>query len=580
VTDQGVPLLEVKDLAVSFEVYGGRVNAVDGVSLSIKPGETLGIVGESGSGKSVMAYSLVGLLAGNGRIDRGSVRFEGRELQGNRRNVAEVRGRGIAFIFQNPRAALNPIRSVGDQVRDALETAGRSKRRDSARRALELLEQVRIERARERFGAFPHELSGGMCQRVLIAMALAARPKLLIADEPTTGLDVTTQRVIMDTLYELSAKEGLATLLITHDVGLAARYCRRIAVMCGGKVVETGSTRNVLERSENAYTQRLVAATPQVGRALIELLPPAERAAFAAGTERNETRSRSIAPLLAVQDISKTFESSRSEGLFARAFRRLGGTAGTESAIGHYAVRNVSLTLARGERFGIVGESGSGKTTMSRMIARLLDHTEGRIAFDGCDIGATPSASFARSAVRHRIQVVFQDPLGSLNPRFTAYEAICNPLRRSESTLSTNDRQKRIVTAARQAGLDPALLSRFPHQLSGGQQARVGIARALVVKPELLILDEPTSALDVSVQAVVLNQLALLQRQLGLTYILISHDLNVIRLMCDRVMVMRSGRVVELNDVKTIFSAPSHPYTRELIDAIPDLSDSIMEKAQ
>jgi peptide/nickel transport system ATP-binding protein len=580
VIDQGMPLLEVEDLAVSFEVHSGRVNAVDGVSLSIMPGETLGIVGESGSGKSVMAYSLVGLLAGNGRVDRGNIRFEGRELQGNRRNVAEVRGRGIAFIFQNPRAALNPIRSVGDQVRDALETAGQTKRRDSARRALELLEQVRIERARERFGAFPHELSGGMCQRVLIAMALAARPKLLIADEPTTGLDVTTQRVIMDTLYELGAKEGLATLLITHDVGLAGRYCRRIAVMCGGKVVETGLTRNVLERSKNVYTQRLVAATPQVGRGLIELLPPAERAVFAAGTERNETRSRSSAALLAVQDISKTFESGRSEGLFARAFRRLGRTGGGERAIEHYAVRNVSLTLARGERFGIVGESGSGKTTMSRMIARLLDHTGGRITFDGRDIGAMPSASFARTPFRHRIQVVFQDPLGSLNPRFTAYEAILNPLRRSEGTLSTNDRQTRIVTAARQAGLDPALLSRFPHQLSGGQQARVGIARALVVKPDLLILDEPTSALDVSVQAVVLNQLALLQRQLGLTYILISHDLNVIRLMCDRVMVMRSGRVVELNDVKTIFSAPSHPYTRELIDAIPDLPHSIMEFVQ
>jgi peptide/nickel transport system ATP-binding protein len=248
--------------------------------------------------------------------------------------------------------------------------------------------------------------------------------------------------------------------------------------------------------------------------------------------------------------------------------------------IGHQAVRNVSLTLDRGARFGIVGESGSGKTTMSRMIARLLDQTAGQIVFDGCDIGTMPSASFARSSVRHRIQVVFQDPLGSLNPRFTACEAILNPLRRFERTLPANDRQQRVITAARQAGLDPGLLSRFPHQLSGGQQARVGIARALVVRPDLLILDEPTSALDVSVQAIVLNQLALLQRQLGLTYILISHDLNVIRLMCDRVMVMRSGEVVELNDVETIFSAPSHPYTRELIDAIPDLPDSIKENSQ
>ena len=310
-TDQRPPLLEIVDLAVSFEVHGGHVTAVDGVSLSIMPGETLGIVGESGSGKSVMAYSLVGLLAANGRVDRGDVRFEGRQLIGSRRNVKQVRGRGISFIFQNPRAALNPIRSVGDQVRDALETAGQAARTDSGRRALALLEQVRIDRAKERFGAYPHELSGGMCQRVLIAMALAARPKLLIADEPTTGLDVTTQKVIMDTLYELSAKEGLATLLITHDVGLAARYCRRIAVMRGGRLVETGPARDVLERSQNEYTQRLVAATPRVGRSLTDLLPPAERAQFSRAVQGGALSSARAVPLLDVQSINKTFETGR-----------------------------------------------------------------------------------------------------------------------------------------------------------------------------------------------------------------------------------------------------------------------------
>ncbi|HVQ71961.1 MAG TPA: ABC transporter ATP-binding protein [Bradyrhizobium sp.] len=575
-TDRRAPLLEIADLAVSFEVHGGRVAAVDGVSLSIMPGETLGIVGESGSGKSVMAYSLVGLLAANGRVDRGNVRFEGRQLVGNRRNVKEVRGRGISFIFQNPRSALNPIRSVGDQVRDALETAGQATRKESARQALGLLELVRIERAKERFGAYPHELSGGMCQRVLIAMALAAKPKLLIADEPTTGLDVTTQKVIMDTLYELSAKEGLATLLITHDVGLAARYCRRIAVMRSGKIVETGPAKDVLERSQNEYTRRLVAATPRVGRSLSDLLPPAERAEFARPVQGNEPSSARAVPLLDVQSIRKTFEAGRPPATLAKLLQTLGWSPVPETTE-HHAVRNVSLKLDRGSRFGVVGESGSGKTTLSRMIARLLDQTEGKITFDGCDIGAVPSGSFAGSPLRHRIQVVFQDPLGSLNPRFTAYEAIRNPLRRSEPGLPADVEKQRIIDAARQSGFDPKLLNRFPHQLSGGQQARVGIARALVVKPDLLILDEPTSALDVSVQAVVLNQLALLQRQLGLTYILISHDLNVIRLMCDRVIVMRSGEVVEANDVETIFSAPSHPYTRELIGAIPDLPASIVE---
>jgi peptide/nickel transport system ATP-binding protein len=576
------PLLEVEDLAVSFDVRGGRVNAVDGVSLSIRPGETLGVVGESGSGKSVMAYSLVGLLAGNGRIDRGQIRFDGRDLRGDRQAMAAARGRGIAFIFQNPRAALNPIRSIGDQVRDALEASGRSNRKDSARRALELLEQVRIERARDRLRAFPHELSGGMCQRVLIAMALAAEPKLLIADEPTTGLDVTTQKVIMDTLYELGASHSLATLLITHDVGLAARYCRRIAVMCDGKVVETGPTAEVLERSCVPYTQRLVAATPRVGRALIELLPPCERSAFKAPPlEKSPSAPSSEGlPLLNVQGLSKTFRISRSIGFLAKGLRWLrGADTGESAATTHDAVRGVSFTLKRGSRLGIVGESGSGKTTLSRMIARLLDQSEGLIEFDGRNIGAVPSAAFSRSVVRHRIQVVFQDPLGSLNPRFSAYEAILNPLRRSEPSLTRETQRARVVDAARLAGLDSLLLSRFPHQLSGGQQARVGIARALVVKPELLILDEPTSALDVSIQALVLNQLDLLRRELGLTYILVSHDLNVIRLMCDGVLVMRSGQVIEANDVETIFRSPAHAYTKELIDAVPHLPAQIAENA-
>jgi peptide/nickel transport system ATP-binding protein len=580
-------LLEVDDLAVSFDIRGGRLTAVDGVSLSIRPGETLGVVGESGSGKSVMAYSLVGLLADNGRIDRGQIRFDGRDLRSGPNEMARARGAGIAFIFQNPRAALNPIRTVGDQVRDALEASRRSSRRDTTRRALELLEQVRIDRAKDRFHAFPHELSGGMCQRILIAMALAAEPKLLIADEPTTGLDVTTQKIIMDTLYELGASNGLATLLITHDVGLAARYCRRIAVMCDGKVVETGSTAEVLERSRVPYTQRLVAATPRTGRKLIDLLPPCERGPFAARvSERGDgpAVTEGSGLLLNVQGLSKSFHSSRAVGTMARAFRRLFGRGGGADAGGRpstetYAVRDLSLTLKRGARLGIVGESGSGKTTSSRMIARLLDQTEGSIEFDGADIGAVPSAAFNRSTMRRRIQVVFQNPLGSLNPRFTAYQAILNPLRRAEPSMSREMQRSRVVDAARQAGFDPMLLSRFPHQLSGGQQARVGIARALVVKPDLLILDEPTSALDVSIQALVLNQLDLLQRELNLTYILVSHDLNVIRLMCDSVLVMRFGRVVESGDVETIFQSPSHPYTKELINAVPHLPAQIVENA-
>jgi peptide/nickel transport system ATP-binding protein len=569
------PLLEVEDLAVSFDVHGGRVVALDGVSLSIRPGETLGIVGESGSGKSVMAYSLVGLLARNGRIDRGRIRFAGQDFRADPRRMREARGRQIAFIFQNPRAALNPIRSIGDQVRDAVEASGRGKRSESARRALELLDQVRIERAAERFRAYPHELSGGMCQRVLIAMALAAEPALLIADEPTTGLDVTTQKVIMDALYELGASKGLATLLITHDVGLAARYCARIAVMCKGSIVETGATSQLLERPTVPYTQRLVAATPRIGRTLSELLPASERVVFTAQAGKARAKGENDRePFLDVHDLNKTFETGGSSGLLAR-FRRAGG----DNRQTVHAVQGVTLALKRGARLGIVGESGSGKTTTARMIARLLDKSSGRIVFDGIDIGSVPSARFAASEVRHRIQVVFQDPLGSLNPRFTAYQAIRNPLLRAEPTLPRPARHERILHAARQAGFDSALLDRYPHQLSGGQQARIGIARALVVRPELLILDEPTSALDVSIQALFLNQLDLLHRQLGLSYILVSHDLNVIRLMCDHVLVMRSGRVVEAGNVDAIFHSPADAYTRELIEAIPHLPERIAEGA-
>jgi peptide/nickel transport system ATP-binding protein len=572
------PLLEVEDLAISFEVRDSRVTAVDGVSFTIARGETLGIVGESGSGKSATAYGLVGLLARNGRVERGRVRFDGRDLYAERDAMRAVRGRGIAFIFQNPRAALNPIRSVGAQLRDALEASGRADRRHSAARALELLEQVRIARARERLRAYPHELSGGMCQRVLIAMALAAEPSLLIADEPTTGLDVTTQKVIMDTLYELGATRGLATLLITHDVGLASRYCRRLCVMCAGRIVEAGPTARVIEQPREPYTRRLIAATPRVGRALKDLLPPQARAAAPPDIAAPQA-PKDAAPLLAVSGLGKTFRRGESRGMLARWWRPREEPSGDGQDTAVHAVSEVSLTLARGARLGIVGESGSGKTTTARMIARLLDQSAGTITFDDVDIGAVPSAQFSRSAQRHRIQVVFQDPLGSLNPRFTAYKAILNPLSRAEPSLSRAAQGERVCAAAQQAGLDPALLERYPHQLSGGQQARVGIARALVVKPDLLILDEPTSALDVSIQALVLNQLDALQRRLGLSYILVSHDLNVIRLMCDDVLVMRSGKIVEAGPVATLFQSPTHPYTQALIEAVPHLPARAVEGA-
>ena len=575
-----LPLLVVEDLAVSFDVRGGRVIAVDGVSFSIRPGETLGLVGESGSGKSVMAYALVACSPGMAASTAADT-VQRTGPSGGTRPDARGRGRQIAHFPESARA-LNPIRSVGDQCATrsrpaAARPAGRvrSARSNCSIRC--------VSRGQGPLRAYPHELSGGMCQRILIAMALAGA-ELLIADEPTTGLDVTTQKTIMDTLYELGASKGLHAL-ITHDVGLAARYCRRIAVMCEGRIVETGPTAQVLEQPGVPYTQRLVAATPRVGRTLNELLPPSERAAFALDTPKQQDIEAhghaDTTPLLEVRGLSKTFESDGRSGFVTRWLRQIRGAgkeATSDRQIAVQAVRNVSFTLRPGARLGIVGESGSGKTTTSRMIARLLDQTEGAISFKGSDIGVVPSSRFNRSPLRHRIQVVFQDPLGSLNPRFTAYQAIRNPLRRAEPLLSRDSEHARVTDAARQAGFDPALLNRYPHQLSGGQQARVGIARALVVRQDLLILDEPTTALDVSIQALVLNQLDRLHRTLGLTYILVSHDLNVIRLMCDHVLVMRSGEVVEAGNVEMIFQSPAHPYTQELIAAVPHLPASSAER--
>ncbi|MEY9142021.1 dipeptide ABC transporter ATP-binding protein [Bradyrhizobium elkanii] len=568
------PLLDVCGLRVSFSVPAGTVIGVADVSLQLKAGETLGIVGESGSGKSVTTFAMMGLLAQNGHVAAGDVRFDGRDILHDKRALRAVRGREVAFIFQNPRAALNPILSVGEQIRHALRasrTPPRS-RKEGRDRAIELLEMVRINKAAERYDAYPHQLSGGMCQRVLIAMAFAAEPRLLIADEPTTGLDVTTQRVIMDILRDLAARRRLATILITHDLGLAAEACERLLVMSGGRIVEQGPTAHVLASPKVDYTRRLIAATPHGKVSLLDLLPPAERIAFASVDEVSiQADDR---PHLRVEGLGKSFAGTRRHGLLGgigRLFARARPDETADDAF--WAVNDVSFAVARGEALGIVGESGSGKTTTSRMIARLLDPGRGEITFDDREIGRLPARQFAHSTDRRRIQVVFQDPAGSLNPRFTSYEAIRDPLRRCGGGLGGPE-EERILQAAERAGLDHGLLDRYPHQLSGGQQARVGIARALVVDPEILILDEPTSALDVSVQAVVLNQLAALRKTLGLTLIFVSHDLEVVRLLCDRVVVMRHGRIVESGPTAQVFERPAHEYTRELLAAIPRLGQA------
>ncbi len=556
--ETSVPLLDVHDLCVEFTTRRGVVRAVQHVDLQVARGETVAVVGESGSGKSVTSYAVMRILDRAGRIAQGSIAFSGVGLRDlPEREMQDLRGREISMIFQNPRAALNPVRRVGEQIADVLRRHGQATAANAREKAIEALEQVRIARPAERYGAYPFELSGGMCQRVVIALALACRPRLLIADEPTTGLDVTTQKAVMDLVVELTRARGMSTLLITHDLGLAAAYCDRVTVMEKGLVVESAVAADIFRAPAHPYTRRLMRATPRLDSTLRDLLPEDAPVPSSApdGPASDEV-------LLEVADLVKEYPRAGGAGAIARLLGRGSGEAPFR------AVDGISFSIRRGESVGLVGESGCGKSTTSTMVMRLLDPTSGSIRFAGEDIAAMPARDFARSKLRPRIQMVFQDPTDSLNPRLTAGRAIADPLLRM-STERRATLRARVDELATLVGLPRELLDRFPHQLSGGQKARVGIARAIALDPALVILDEPTAALDVSVQAVVLNLLHDLKQRLGMSYLFVSHDLNVVRLLCDRVIVMRSGRIVEQGRAVDVLDAPQAEYTRELLVAIP-----------
>jgi len=600
---EAVPLLDVADLTVEFSTRRGIVRAVEHVDVRVAKGETVGIVGESGSGKSVTSYAVMRILDRAGRIAAGAVHFTGLDVRAaSEDQMRNLRGREMSMIFQNPRAALNPIRKVGRQIEDVLEQHSQVDSSALTDKAIEMLDQVRIARPRERYHAYPFELSGGMCQRVVIALALACRPQLLIADEPTTGLDVTTQKTVMDLIVELTKQRGMSTILITHDLGLAATYCDRVVVMEKGRVVETAPSREIFTAPSHPYTRKLMRATPRPGTSLRDLLPEDEssyearpptltptpnpsptqvgparlaqdkgepgQARVPWGGERTESAARSNgksgAPLLMVEKLVKEYPR-KGLGGFAKIFQRKPAPEPETFR----AVDGISFTINRGESVGLVGESGCGKSTTSTMVMRLIDKSDGVIVFDGEDIGAIAANAFAKLPLRRRIQMVFQDPTDSLNPRFTAARAIADPIFRLGNLKGREAVRARCEALARQVGLPVELLDRFPHQLSGGQKARVGIARAIALNPELVILDEPTAALDVSVQAVVLNLLQELKDTLGMSYLFVSHDLNVVRLLCDRVIVMRAGRIVEQGPTEEILVSPQAQYTRDLLAAIP-----------
>ncbi|GAA0607099.1 ABC transporter ATP-binding protein [Streptomyces crystallinus] len=501
-------LVEVTDLAVTF----GDTRAVDGLSFTLAPGAALGVVGESGSGKSASAYALLGLHRGTGALVEGSVRVAGTDVHNaSDAELRRLRGGVAAMVFQDPLSSLDPYYAIGDQIAEVYRVHRGGSKRAARARAVEVLDRVGIPDAARKARSRPHEFSGGMRQRALIAMALACEPKLLIADEPTTALDVTVQAQILDLLHGLRQETGMGLLLVTHDVGVAAESVDDVLVMRQGRAVERGPVRNVLGAPEAAYTKELLSAVPR--------LDAAKPAAPDAGE-----------PLLEARDLRKVF--GRGKGAFT-------------------AVDGVSLTVRRGETLGVVGESGSGKTTLGRMLVGLLDTTSGSIHRDGT-----------------AVQMVFQDPVASLNPRRSIGESVADPLRAS----GVRDEQRvraRVGELLERVGLDPDRYDRYPHEFSGGQRQRVGIARALAAEPQLIVCDEPVSALDVTTQAHVTELLAELQRELGLGLVFIAHDLAVVRQVSDRVAVMRRGRIVEEGAVDEVYGSPKDPYTRQLLAAVP-----------
>ncbi len=524
-------ILSIDQLSVRLPADADRSHALKGVSLELRCNEILCVVGESGSGKSMTASAILGLLPERVRAESGSINFGGRNLLDlSDSELRQIRGAQIGMIFQEPMTALNPLRSIGDQIGEMFRTHTKLGQKEIAARVQSLLTDVQIPDPQAAARAYPHELSGGQRQRAMIAMALALEPAILIADEPTTALDVTTQAQILKLIRELQRRKGTAVLFITHDFGVVAEIADRVAVMQHGELVEQGVADELLNRPQHPYTRALIAAVPS-------LTPPA-------------VRHVSDETILSLHGVNKIY---RKGVLFSRHKRVT------------HAVRDVSLALPKGGTLGIVGESGSGKSTLARCIVRLLDPDSGHIAFEGVDL-ATLSRKALRQHAKH-VQMVFQDPYGSLNPRHRVGELV------AQGPIVHGTPRHEALARARElfllVGLEPEAMQRYPHEFSGGQRQRICLARALALEPRVLVADEPVSALDVSVQAQVLELLAKLRQQFGLSLLFITHDLRVAAQICDHIAVMKDGVVVEHGPASRVFAAPEHPYTRALLAAVP-----------
>ncbi|MFJ8748292.1 ABC transporter ATP-binding protein [Streptomyces sp. NPDC102441] len=525
------PLVQVEDLTIDF----GTVRAVDGLSFTLEAGAALGVVGESGSGKSASASALLGLHRGTGARVTGTVRVAGTDVgAAGEAELRALRGAKAAMVFQDPLSSLDPYYTVGDQIAEVYRVHNSVSRRAARSRAVEVLDRVGIPDAARRARSRPHEFSGGMRQRALIAMALACEPRLIVADEPTTALDVTVQAQILDLLHDLRRETGMGLLLVTHDVGVAAESVDDVLVMQHGRAVERGPVAEVLGAPRQPYTRELLASVPRVDEKR-------------AGVPGPRTVSPDTEPLLEADGLRRDF----------------GRGAGCVTA-----VDGVSLTVHAGETLGIVGESGSGKTTLGRMLVRLTDPTAGRLRYGGRDIGSLPEKDLR--PFRRELQMVFQDPVASLNPRRSIGESVADPLRAAGETDETRIRE-RVRELLERVGLDAGRYARYPHEFSGGQRQRIGIARALAAEPKLIVCDEPVSALDVTTQAQVIALLAELQRELGIGLVFIAHDLAVVRQVSDRVAVMRHGRIVEQGAVDEVYGSPRDPYTKQLLAAVPAL---------
>ncbi|WP_065333428.1 ABC transporter ATP-binding protein [Tritonibacter mobilis] len=523
------PILQVKDLRVAFRQDGQLTEAVKGVSFTVSRGETVALVGESGSGKSVSALSTVQLLGDSAQVS-GSVTYDGQEMIGaDERTLRRVRGNDISFIFQEPMTSLNPLHSIEKQLGEALALHQGVMGEDARGRILDLLNKVGIRDAETRLGAYPHQLSGGQRQRVMIAIALANKPDVLIADEPTTALDVTIQAQILDLLAELKSSEGMGLLFITHDLSIVRRIADRVCVMKSGEIVEEGPTAELFANPQHPYTQKLLAAEP---------------------SGRPGSVPEHAEELVAANDLKVWFPIQR--GLLKRT-------------VGHVkAVNPMSLSVRAGETLGIVGESGSGKTTMALAIMRLIA-SEGEVRFQGQDLRKWSTRELRR--LRKDMQIVFQDPFGSLSPRMTCQQIIAEGLAIHEVDQHRKPREL-VAEVMEEVGLDPAAMDRYPHEFSGGQRQRIAIARAMVLRPKLVVLDEPTSALDMTVQVQIVDLLRDLQARYGLAYLFISHDLNVVRAMSHEILVMKAGDVVEQGAAEEVFANPKEEYTRHLLSAV------------